>query len=125
MNEDIANKAIQYAAKENDSVVNEYTAAPLFFSNKTGCHEWIIEFKKPPNDIKRFTNILDEKLKNLNSDYDLKRKNNILLKQPCIHVVGTNFFYIFLKKRNRIGGQNKIQRLHNNRFFIEQLIKQL
>ena len=125
LNEDIANKAIQYAAKETGSIVNEYTAAPLFFSNKTGCHEWIIEFKKNPIDIKIFTNILDEKLKNLNSDYDLKRRNNLLLMQPCIHVMETNFFYIFLKKNNRIGGQNKIQRLHNNRFFIEQLIKQI
>jgi len=125
LNEDVANKAIQYASQESGAIVNEYTAAPLFFADKTGSHEWLIEFKKKPKDLERFKIILDEKIKKLNSDYDLKRKNNLILKKPNIHVTEKNFFYNFLKNKNKIGGQNKIQRLHNDRLFLEELIKKL
>ena len=125
LNEDVANLAIEYASNQTNSIVNEYTAGPLFFSDKTGSHEWMIEFQQKPKNLKKFIYLLDEKLKSLNSDYEAKRNNNILLKSPIIRIVDNNFFYLFLKRKNKIGGQNKIQRLHNNRFFLEELIKTL
>ncbi|MDC0189591.1 GH3 auxin-responsive promoter family protein, partial [Flavobacteriales bacterium] len=46
-----ANAAIQYACNQTNSIVNEYIAGPRFYDNKSGCHEWIIEFKKTPKNI--------------------------------------------------------------------------
>tara|TARA_B100000530_G_scaffold336266_1_gene290497 strand:- start:5298 stop:6794 length:1497 start_codon:yes stop_codon:yes gene_type:complete len=125
LNEDVANLAIEYASNKTNSIVSEYTAGPLLFSNKTGAHEWLIEFQKKPNNLEKFIHLLDKKLKILNSDYDAKRSNDILLKTPIVKIVEKNFFYISLKRKNKIGGQNKIQRLHNNRIFLDELIKKL
>jgi hypothetical protein len=125
LNEDVANLAIEYASNKTNSIVSEYTAGPLLFSNKTGAHEWLIEFQKKPNNLEKFIHLLDKKLKILNSDYDAKRSNDILLKTPIVKIVEKNFFYISLKRKKKIGGQNKIQRLHNNRIFLDELIKKL
>ena len=122
---DNANQAIHYACKKTNSIAYEYIAAPFFYSDKSGCHEWIIEFTIPPNSIMKFNEILDKQLKALNSDYESKRFKNILLKPPKIHVARKNFFYEMLKKQNKIGGQNKIKRLYNDRKFIEELIENL
>ena len=122
---DNANQAIHYACKKTNSIAYEYIAAPFFYSDKSGCHEWVIEFTIPPNSIIKFNEILDKQLKALNSDYEAKRFKNILLKPPKIHVARKNFFYDMLKKRNKIGGQNKIKRLYNDRKFIEELIENL
>ena len=85
----------------------------------------MIEFTLPPNDIIKFNHILDKKLKELNSDYEAKRFKSILLKQPKIHIARKNFFYNVLKTQNKIGGQNKIKRLYNDRKFIEEVIEKL
>ena len=120
-----ANNAINYACQKTNSIIQEYIAAPFFYDNKSGCHEWIIEFKKKPDDLEKFNFYLDEKLKNINSDYEAKRAKNLLLKAPLIKVVKEKFFYNLLKEKNKIGGQNKIKRLYNDREFIEDLIKRL
>ena len=120
-----ANEAIYYSSNKTNSIVNEYVAAPYFYNDKTGCHEWIIEFKKQPKDMKKFGLFLDEKLQKLNSDYEAKRFKDILLKPPKLRVVKTPFFYNILKEEKKIGGQNKIKRLSNDRKFIEYLIKKI
>ena len=97
----------------------------FFYKNKTGCHEWIIEFENLPRDINQFNGYLDIKLKNLNSDYEAKRFKNILLKPPIIHIMKNGFFYNLLKNEKKLGGQNKIPRLHNNRDFIEKLMTKI
>lgn len=122
---DNANQAIHYACKKTNAIAQEYIAAPFFYSDKSGCHEWVIEFTLPPNDIIKFNHILDKKLKELNSDYEAKRFKSILLKQPKIHIARKNFFYNVLKTQNKIGGQNKIKRLYNDRKFIEEVIEKL
>jgi len=125
VNEDNTNKAINYACLHTNSIIKEYVAGPCFYANKSGAHEWLIEFKKKPNNIEKFHHLLDDRLQTLNSDYEAKRYKNILLKPPIIHVVKNNFFYNILKQKNKIGGQNKIQRLYNTRKFIAQLIEKL
>ncbi|MBL31497.1 MAG: hypothetical protein CMP62_02055 [Flavobacteriales bacterium] len=122
LHEDVANKGIQHACNNTQSIICEYTAGPLFFTDKSGCHEWYIEFKKPPRDINKFILSLDNKLKKLNSDYAAKREDDILLKKPKIKIMKENFFYDFLRNNRKLGGQNKIQRLHNNRNFLSKLI---
>ena len=115
--------AIKNAAEKTNSIVNDYTVAPRFFSDHSGCHEWIIEFNLAPKNITKFTDILDSTLQKNNSDYEAKRTNNLLLKKPIIHSVEKKFFYNWLKKRKKLGGQNKIPRLSNDRKIIDKLLK--
>ena len=67
-----------YACKKSDALLQEFTAAPIYFSNgEAGGHEWLIEFEKAPNNLTLFTEALDEKLKAVNSDYEAKRFNKL------------------------------------------------
>lgn len=104
--------------------VKDYTVAPIFMEkNQKGAHEWIIEFTKQPNDINHFQKTLDETLQTLNSDYEAKRYNNMTLNPLVINVARENLFYDWLKENNKLGGQNKIPRLSNQRDYLEQLLK--
>ena len=88
-----------------------------------GAHEWIIEFKKHPEDIDLFQKVLDENLQSVNSDYEAKRYNNMTLNQLKINVARENLFYDWLKDNNKLGGQHKIPRLSNQRDYLEQLLE--
>ena len=78
-----SDKAIAIASAKTNAVVNDYTAAPVFFSeHENGAHEWLIEFDKLPADINEFTLALDNALKSVNSDYEAKRYRNIALRMP-------------------------------------------
>ena len=125
LQENHANTAIHYACIKTNAIIQDYIAGPYFYHDKSGAHEWFIEFKKPPKKLVNFQYMLDKKLQELNCDYEAKRDGNILLKKPIIHILKKKFFYEMLKSQNKIGGQNKIQRLYNNRDFIIQLIKKL
>ena len=122
---DNANTAIHKTSIRTASIINEYTACPVFHNNNTGSHEWFIEFKKEPSNILDFANILDEELKKTNSDYEAKRFKGIILKKPIIRLMPNQFFYNSMKKKGKIGGQNKIPRLQNDRKFIDELISYL
>ena len=87
-----------------------------------GAHEWIIEFRKAPEDLAYFTEFLDNALKSLNSDYEAKRYNNITLKMPMVHVAREHLFYDWLKSKDKLGGQHKIPRLSNGRDYIDELL---
>lgn len=104
--------------------VKDYTVAPIFMQGKEkGAHEWIIEFSKLPNDVKAFEQELDKTLQSLNSDYEAKRYNNMTLNLLKINVARENLFYDWLKTKNKLGGQNKIPRLSNQRDYLEQLLE--
>ena len=125
LQENHANTALHYACIKTNAIIQDYIAGPYFYHDKSGAHEWFIEFKKPPENLENFKYILDNKLQALNCDYEAKRNASILLKKPIIHILKKKFFYEMLKIQNKIGGQNKIKRLYNNRDFITQLIKKL
>ena len=104
--------------------VKDYTVAPIFMKDKEkGAHEWMIEFKKHPEDIHLFQKVLDENLQSVNSDYEAKRYNNMTLNQLKINVARENLFYDWLKDNNKLGGQHKIPRLSNQRDYLEQLLE--
>jgi hypothetical protein len=86
-----------------------------------GAHEWMIEFKKQPEDIAQFQKVLDETLQTLNSDYEAKRYNNMTLNELSVNVARENLFYDWLKEQDKLGGQHKIPRLSNQRDYLEQL----
>jgi hypothetical protein len=88
-----------------------------------GRHQWLIEFKKPPSKMQEISSLIDELLKSENSDYEAKRYNNISLDKPEIIIGKKGVFYRWMKKRNKLGGQNKIPRLSNSREYIEELLK--
>lgn len=120
---DNAEEALKKACERTFACIKEYTAGPIFMSENTkGAHQWIIEFEKEPNDMPHFISILDNTLKTLNSDYEAKRHKNITLDIPHITVAPKGLFYEWMKQRNKIGGQNKIPRLANDRAYLEQLL---
>jgi hypothetical protein len=102
--------------------VIEYTVAPIFIDEKSGGHQWLIEFKTPPVDLVVFTTKLDNNLKQLNSDYAAKRSNNLIIGAPEIVCIENNEFYKWLAKHNRLGGQYKIPRLCNNREIVDEIL---
>ena len=116
-------KAIAKASSANNARIQDYTVAPFFnFESATGGHEWIIEFVKQPSDLAKFTYVLDETLRKINSDYDAKRCKDIALAAPTIHIVAEHTFYNWMKKRGKLGGQNKVSRLSNSREFVEDIL---
>ncbi|WP_185873242.1 GH3 auxin-responsive promoter family protein [Blattabacterium cuenoti] len=119
-----ADKALKTTCIKTDSILQEYTAGPIYINKgKSGAHEWIIEFKKHPKNIYNFIDILDKELQNLNSDYEIKRYKDIILRPPIIHVARNGLFYDWLKLKNKLGGQNKIPRLSNDRKYIDSIIR--
>jgi GH3 auxin-responsive promoter len=115
--------AIAKTCKLLNVEVIDYTVAPIFMEGKEkGAHEWIIEFRKTPDNIDYFTKVLDESIQSLNSDYEAKRHNNMTLNSLKINVARENLFYDWLKKQDKLGGQHKIPRLSNNRDYLNQLL---
>lgn len=102
--------------------VVDYTVAPIFMNGKEkGAHEWMIEFKKHPDNMANFSALLDKNIQHINSDYEAKRFNNMTLNPLVVNVARTNLFYDWLKKKDKLGGQHKVPRLSNERKFLEAL----
>lgn len=121
---DNAENALKDACKKTNAVIIDYTAAPVFMSDKEkGCHEWIIEFEKDPANQEEFNYYLDVALQNLNSDYEAKRYKDITLEKPKVHAVPKGTFYKWLEKKGKLGGQNKVPRLSNSRQYVEELLE--
>ena len=115
--------ALKKACLKTGSEISEYTAAPIFMDkDKNGGHEWLIEFKKQPESIDYFTELLDNALKSINSDYEAKRYNNMALSMPKINIAEEGLFYKWLKKHDKLGGQHKVPRLSNSRKHLEELL---
>lgn len=115
-------RAIAEACRVTEANVLDYTVAPIFMVDKEkGAHEWMIEFKEAPKDMQNFEKVLDDTLKSLNSDYEAKRTNNMTLNPPVLNIARKNLFYDWLKQRDKLGGQNKIPRLSNDRLYLEEL----
>ncbi|WP_209580431.1 MULTISPECIES: GH3 auxin-responsive promoter family protein [unclassified Sphingobacterium] len=123
---DNAEQALAEASKLTQARIKDYTAGPVYFKDaQAGAHEWVIEFEQQPNDFKRFCEILDAKLREINSDYDAKRFKDMALRQPIVHNAPEDTFYKWMKSRGKLGGQNKVPRLSNNREYIDPLLKLL
>ena len=115
--------ALHKACEKTGAQITEYTGAPIFMSgNGSGAHEWIFEFSKEPSSLEDFTDIFDEHLKSINSDYEAKRYLNMTLKRPVVNVAKPNLFYHWMESRGKLGGQNKVPRLCNDREYIDPLL---
>lgn len=121
-----AEAAITRACEATGGVISNFTAAPIYLEqNKRGGHEWIVEFHTPPGNLDDFTRVLDEALRQINSDYDAKRSHDLALVAPKIHSVPEGTFYEWMKKRGKLGGQNKVPRLSNSREYVDDILASL
>ena len=120
---DNSDQAIAAASEKTGAIVNDYTAAPIYFSDSSnGAHEWLIEFEKEPADINKFTDELDAALKSINSDYEAKRHKDIALRKPVVHMMKKGVFTEWLRSKGKLGGQHKVPRLSNERTLIEEIL---
>jgi hypothetical protein len=123
---DNADHAIAIACERTGAVVNEYTAAPVYFnSTHSGAHQWLIEFERLPESLEVFMRELDAALKSQNSDYEAKRHKDMALGMPLLQVMPKGVFSDWLKRRGKLGGQHKVPRLSNDRTQVEQLLEML
>jgi len=121
---DNAERALEAACRETGAAVTEYTAGPVYIGAESkGSHEWLIEFEIKPSNILRFTEVLDKTLKSVNSDYEAKRYKDLNLVEPVVRILPPGTFYRWLREKNKLGGQNKVPRLANNREYIEEILK--
>ena len=118
-----ADTAIAVACEKTGAVVNDYTAAPVYFSERSnGAHEWLIEFETAPSSMEIFSYELDKTLREINSDYDAKRYKDIALRAPLVKAVAKGTFNEWLRSKGKLGGQHKVPRLNNNRTYLEEIL---
>ena len=118
-----ADHAITLASQETDAEVINYTVAPVYsISGQSGHHQWLIEFARIPDDEVRFMRLLDEHLREVNSDYDAKRTGDIFLAAPSLVTAPMGLFDRWLASTGKLGGQRKVPRLSNDRTIIEQML---
>lgn len=121
---DNADVAIEAASRATSAKVADYTAAPIYMdAGSKGSHQWLVEFETAPDDIMLFAETLDSTLRSVNSDYAAKRFKNSTLTPPQVIVSHRGTFYRWMQSRGKLGGQNKVPRLSNNRDYIEQLLE--
>ncbi len=117
-------EAMQEAISQTDAEVNEFTVAPQINppGNELPYHEWLVEFAAPPTEMQKFIKVLDTTLQNQNSYYYDLIAGNVLqtLKVTSIQQGG---FLAHMKSIGRLGGQNKVQRLSNDRKLADALLE--
>jgi hypothetical protein len=109
-------EALRLAVEQTDALVNEFTVAPQTDpgNGELPYHEWFIEFERQPSDTLKFCKIIEESMKKQNSYYDDLIMGNIL--QPLkVTPVQQGGFQDYMKTLGKLGGQNKVQRLSNDR----------
>jgi hypothetical protein len=122
-----AENAIQFACEQTGATLTNFTAAPVYFegSGSKGAHEWVVEFKKGPKSIEEFADLLDDKLRQINSDYDAKRHKNLALNRLILHQGPQGLFEAWLGKKGKLGGQFKVPRLSNSREYIDEILEMM
>ena len=123
---DNAEKALEIATGKCNAIVSDYTAAPVYLNGReNAAHEWLIEFSKEPDNLEFFAETFDNALKSLNSDYEAKRYHDMILRAPIIRNLPPQTFYRWMKQRGKLGGQNKVPRLANDRTYVDEILKML
>ena len=114
-------EALLKAALEENVKITEFTVAPMIEQGKgKSFHEWFIEFENEPADLQLFTQKIDENLRKKNVYYDDLIEGNILQKLQ-IRKVRKHGFIEYMKSVGKLGGQNKVPRLSNDREVADEL----
>ncbi|ACT95037.1 GH3 auxin-responsive promoter family protein [Dyadobacter fermentans] len=118
-------KALKYALERHREVeVVELTVAPMVNSADGGLpyHEWLVEFATPPNDMEQFAKDLDRRLTELNIYYKDLITGSILRRLE-LTPLRKNSFIDFMRANGKLGGQNKVPRLSNDRKIADELTR--
>ena len=124
-----AEGALAMACNECACSVTDFTVAPVFMElgenaqASKGYHKWAVEFAAQPADISHFAARLDYYLTTLNSDYEAKRAGNATMQMLEIVPLQHGTFLKWMRQRGKVGGQNKVPRLHKDQSYIEELVK--
>ena len=120
---DNAEKGLAYACEKTGAQVAEYTAAPVYMDSNAKCrHQWLIEFSQEPASLDEFARLLDQKLQEINSDYEAKRFHDVTLQHLEVVKAKPGLFNEWLKSKGKLGGQHKIPRLSNSRKNIDEML---
>ena len=120
---DNAENALKETCDATGAVINDYTVAPVYMENDSkGRHQWLIEFELKPGSMDEFAKILDKALQKVNSDYEAKRHKSVTLEHLELIPAGKGLFVEWMKKRGKLGGQNKVPRLSNTRKYMDELL---
>ena len=114
-------KAMKEATEATKTVINEFTVAPQI--NPSGglpYHEWFVEFENEPENMQAFEEAIDNSMRKQNIYYDDLITGNVLRK-VVVTKVSKNGFQEYMKSQGKLGGQNKIPRLSNNRDIADNL----
>lgn len=122
-----AEVAIEFACEQTGAMISNFTAAPVYFedSQSKGAHEWVVEFQKEPESLEQFAKLMDQKLREVNSDYDAKRHKDLALRQLMLHAAPHGLFEAWLGKKGKLGGQHKVPRLSNSREYIDEILEMM
>jgi len=114
-------KAIKEATEETQTVINEFTVAPQI-NPPSGLpyHEWFVEFESEPENMETFAEAIDNSMRKQNIYYDDLITGNVLRK-VVVTKVSKNGFQDYMKSQGKLGGQNKIPRLSNDRNIADNL----
>ncbi len=109
-------KAIARAAAETGAEEQDHHVGPLFprEPKQPGRHLYLIEFRKPPKDLARFTQLVDEELSRLNEDYQAHRQGDLTMLAPAVVVVKPGGFEGWLRSRPNFSPQHKVPRMDNS-----------
>jgi len=121
-----ADAALAAACRATGATVRDFTAAPIYFNaadTSRGGHQWLVEFSTPPAQLEQFVTVLDDTLRQLNSDYDAKRHRDLALLLPQITVAPPGTFEQWLARKGKLGGQHKVPRLSNSRELLEEVLQ--
>jgi acyl-CoA synthetase (AMP-forming)/AMP-acid ligase II len=120
-----AEEAISKTQEKIHCVVKDFTVAPIFAEkdSKNSAHQWLIEFETTPSDIEMFTDTLDSFLMEVNSDYKAKRYADMLLRRPVVTVLPEGTVLKWFESKGKMGGQNKLPRLANNRQYVDEILE--
>lgn len=115
-------KAMKFTMEKHpETVVTEFTVAPMVTpAEGLPYHEWLIEFARPPHNLEKFREDLDNEMTKLNIYYDDLIGGNILCKL-VITSLGQGAFIEYMKSEGKLGGQNKVPRLANDRKIADKL----
>jgi len=121
---DNAERGLAKACEVTGALISDYSAAPVFMDSTAKCrHQWLIEFVKQPDSFSTFAKVLDDTLKEVNSDYEAKRWKDIALQPLELIEARKGLFHDWLEMKGKLGGQHKIPRLSNNRDYMEEMLK--
>jgi hypothetical protein len=122
---DEVERALVAACRHSGAEVIEFTVAPRYAGagEMRGQHEWLVEFSTPPPRADTFARLVDEALKHLNTDYRTKRTGDVGMVGPRVVVLPPGTFYAWMRSRGKLGGQNKVPRVTNDRAVADGLLR--